>query len=85
MKGKVKIEILGRGCRACRAAELNLRTALDELHMQAAIFRLTDTRQIFRRGVKVTPAVAVGGRELSAGGIPSVEEMKKWLMQLRAG
>ena len=80
MKGKVKIEILGRGCRACRAAERKLRTALDELYMQAAIFRLTDTRQISRRGVELTPAVVMGGRVLSAGGIPGVEEMKKWLM-----
>lgn len=79
MKGKVKIEILGRGCRGCRAAELNLRAALDELQLVATISRITDPRIIRRRRVTQTPVITVDGQIVSSGIVPSVEEVKTWL------
>ncbi len=81
MKSKVKIEILGRGCRGCRAAELNLRAAVDKLGMAATITRVTDPRIIRRRGVTETPTVFVDGQIFWRGLVPTVEEAKKWLGQ----
>jgi hypothetical protein len=79
VKGKVKIEILGRGCRGCRAAELNLRAAIWELRVKATIARVTDPWIIRRRGVTRTPTIAVQGQIVSSGIVPSVAEVKKWL------
>jgi hypothetical protein len=78
-RSKLKIEILGRGCRGCRAAELNLRAALDDLGVEAVIGRVTDPRVIRQRGATETPTVVVNGQILSSGIVPSVEEAKAWL------
>jgi hypothetical protein len=86
-RGKLKIEILGRGCRGCRAAELNIRAALDGLGVEAAIGRVTDPRIIRQRGATETPTVVVNGQIVSSGIVPSVEEAKAWLrahMQVNA-
>ena len=79
VKGKVKIEILGRGCRGCRAAELNLRTAIWQLRVEATIRHVTDPRIILRRGVTQTPTVVVNGQIVSSGIVPNVGEVKTWL------
>jgi|YelNatPaOPRAMG01_1025707.scaffolds.fasta_scaffold55111_3 small redox-active disulfide protein 2 len=79
MGNKVKIEILGRGCRACRAAESNIRAALEDLRIEASLRRLTDSRIIRRRGVTETPTVVVDGQILTSGNVPTVEEVRTWL------
>lgn len=72
----MRIEILGRGCRRCRAAELNLQAGLEESGIEARITRVTDTRIIRRRGVIETPTVFVDGQVLWSGIVPSVKEVK---------
>ncbi len=81
MESKKRIEVLGRGCRTCRAAELNLRVALDKLGIAATITRVTDPRIIRRRGVTETPTVFVDGHIFWRGLVPTVEEAKTWLGQ----
>ncbi|HZT69286.1 MAG TPA: thioredoxin family protein [Terriglobia bacterium] len=73
---KVKIEILGRGCRLCRVAESNIRTALDELRIEATIQRITDSRIIGRRGVIETPTVVIDGQIFTSGNVPTIEEVR---------
>ncbi|MFH1544810.1 MAG: thioredoxin family protein [archaeon] len=75
----MKIEILGTGCPKCKQLEANARKALDETRKKAEIEKVTDVNKIIEAGVMATPALAVDGKIVCSGRIPTTEEIKKWL------
>lgn len=70
----MKIEIMGPGCAKCRETEKNVRLALDRLRLDAEVQHLTDIKEIVQRGVPLTPGVAVDGKVVLSGRVPTVEE-----------
>jgi len=81
LKGAVnmKIQILGTGCPKCaKLAELADNTAR-ELGLEYELEKVTDINEIMEFGVMATPGLAVNGKVLSAGKIPSPERMKELL------
>lgn len=76
----MKIEILGPGCARCRATEENVRQALAETNAAAEVVHVTDVLQFAKRGVLLTPGVVIDGAVRSSGRIPTVEEIKQWLV-----
>ncbi len=75
----MRIEILGAGCPKCKSTEEVVRKALQELNLSAEVEHVYDVREIARRGVVLTPAVAVNGRVVLSGHVPTVDEMKQLL------
>lgn len=75
----MRIEILGMGCPKCHATEQAVRKAVEELGMSAEVVHVYDPREIMRRGVMFTPAVAINGEVKISGHVPSVEEVKRLL------
>jgi len=75
----VKIEILGTGCPKCKKVTENAETAVKELGVDAEIVKIQDINEIMKRGVVLTPAIAVEGEVKASGKIPSAEEIKKWI------
>jgi small redox-active disulfide protein 2 len=75
----VKIEILGTGCPKCKKVTENAETAVKELGVDAEIVKIQDINEIMKRGVMLTPAIAVEGEVKASGKIPSAEEIKKWI------
>jgi len=73
----MKIEVLGMGCPKCMSTEQNLRKALAELSLQAEVEKVTDIQQIIQRGALSTPALAIDGRLVIQGRIPTVEQLKE--------
>ncbi|MCB9833970.1 MAG: thioredoxin family protein [Planctomycetes bacterium] len=63
----MKIEILGPGCRdsdnLCRSAHWAVR----KMGIEAEIVRVENAREIIRRGVLMTPALAIDERVVSVG------------------
>jgi small redox-active disulfide protein 2 len=74
----MKIEILGMGCPKCKQLEENARKAVQELGKEAEIVKVAEIDRIISYGVMTTPAIVIDG-EVKAGGVASVEEIKKWL------
>ncbi|HBJ80734.1 thioredoxin family protein [Pseudothermotoga sp.] len=72
-----KIEILGKGCARCKQTEKIVRMALEELNVDAVIEKVEDIAEIIARGVVSTPAIAVNGKIVLSGKIPTLEEEKK--------
>lgn len=74
-----KIEVLGTGCPKCQklyaAAEMAARASGVEFKLE----KVTDVGKIIAAGVMATPALAVDGKVLSMGRIPSPEEMTGWI------
>lgn len=73
----MKIEVLGTGCPRCMNTEQNVQKALAELSMTADVQKVTDLQQIIQRGVMSTPALAIDGKLVMQGKIPTVQQLKE--------
>lgn len=81
----MKIQILGTGCPKCRKTYEHADQALKELGTCADLEKVEDLKAIMNSGVMVTPAVAIDGEVKVSGKIPSVEEMKRLILESAAG
>lgn len=76
---KMKIEILGMGCSKCKQLIANAEAAVQDLHVQTEILKVTDINKISEYGVMTTPALAIDGKVVSAGKVLSKEEISKFI------
>ena len=73
------IKVLGTGCPSCvKTAELLQKTA-QEMGADVEVIKETDPQAIMAYGVMSTPAVVIDEQVVHAGGMPSLEQIKKWL------
>jgi small redox-active disulfide protein 2 len=75
----MKLEILGTGCPKCRALSAAADAAAQELGIDYTLTKVTEIQQILRHGVMMTPALAVDGKVLLSGCVPTVAEVKQLL------
>ncbi len=79
----LKIEVLGPSCARCHALENNVRQAVQQLGLNAEIEYVTNLQEMLKRlrqyRTMVTPVLAVNGRVLSRGRVPSVPEIVQML------
>lgn len=75
----MKIAILGTGCAKCTKLYEATRQAVEALHLDADVQKITDIRQIMAHGVMMTPALVVDDEVKIAGKVPSVDELKTLL------
>ena len=63
----MKIEIMGPGCSKCQTLAANARMAAEGLGLDYELVKVTDLREIIKRGVVLTPALAIDGVVKSSG------------------
>lgn len=73
------IEVLGSGCPKCQYVEKVVREAVEAGGIEAEIRHVRDFAEIAARGVLSTPGLAIDGRVVLAGGVPTREELDRWL------
>ena len=73
------IEVLGPGCAKCNKLETMAKAAADKLGVPYEINHLRDINAIVQRGVMATPALAIDGRVVVSGRMPSEAELTSWL------
>lgn len=73
------IEILGSGCPKCQQLYANAEAAAKALNLEYRIEKITDLREIVKRGVMTTPGLAVDGTVKSAGRLLTAEQIKPLL------
>jgi len=76
-----KVEVFAIGCAKCRLLEVATATAIEELGMDTEVTKLQDTEEMRNRGVMHQPALFIDGELKSSGRVPSVEEIKRFLME----
>lgn len=79
----MKVIVAGPGCARCNATEKNVIDACAALHLNADISHVYDVKEFSKLGVRVTPAVIVDGKIIVSGKIPTVDELKKKLNELK--
>ncbi len=79
----MKIIVAGPGCARCQATEKNVIEACAQLNLPAEVTHVFDVREYPKLGVRVTPSVLVDGKIVFSGRLPTVEEMKKILSDIK--
>ncbi len=67
----MKIEILGTGCPKCKTLAANAEKAAKDLGIEYEVCKVTQLADIMKRGVMMTPALAINGEVKSAGKVLS--------------
>ena len=75
----MKLQILGTGCPKCKKLAANAEEAAKGLGLDVEIEKVTDIDKIIDFGVMSTPSLAIDGKVVVVGKVPSVEEIKKLL------
>ena len=73
------IEVFGTGCAKCSKLEAMAKAAVDKLGVPYEITHISDISAIVQRGVMTTPALAIDGRIVVTGRLPSEAELTSWL------
>lgn len=76
---KKKIQVLGPGCPNCRRLAELTEKAAGELGIEYELEKVTDITKITQFGIMATPGLAVDGKVLVSGRVPSETEIKKML------
>ncbi|MBM3701777.1 MAG: thioredoxin family protein [Actinobacteria bacterium] len=79
----MKIQIAGPGCLRCQVTEENVRNACAELNLPAKISHVYNVKEYAKLGVMMTPAVIVNGKAMISGKVPTVEELKRLLSEIK--
>lgn len=76
------IEVFGPGCAKCKQTATIMALAVErsgrpagDVHVQ----KIEDLRLAAMRGIMATPAVAIDGRLVSQGKVPTVDEALGWM------
>ncbi len=75
----MKIQILGTGCPKCKKMTEVAETAAKELGLNYEIDKVTGISEILDFGVMATPGLALDGKVVASGGVPTPEQMKRLL------
>jgi small redox-active disulfide protein 2 len=75
----MEIKVLGTGCPRCLALEKAVREAVAQMGVTAEIGKVQDIVDIMNYGVMHTPALAIQGKVVVSGRVPSVAELKEIL------
>jgi small redox-active disulfide protein 2 len=75
----MKLEILGTGCPKCKKLTELVTETVNELGVAAEISKVDKINDIINYGVMMTPALAIDGKVVVAGRIPSKDEIIKWI------
>ncbi len=75
----MKIQVLGTGCPKCKKLAANAEEAAKGLGLDVEIEKVTDIDKIIDFGVMSTPSLAIDGKVVVVGKVPSVEEIRKLL------
>lgn len=71
-----KLQILGTGCPKCMKLAEATREAAIQLGLDFEIEKVTDIARIVSFGVMMTPALAVDGKVVVSGRVPTVAEIQ---------
>ncbi|MDD3316114.1 MAG: thioredoxin family protein [Methanosarcina sp.] len=77
----MKIEVLGSGCAKCNKTKELAEKAVKETGVDAEIIKVEDIDKILEYGVMITPALVIDGDVKVAGKVPSVDDIKKWIIK----
>jgi small redox-active disulfide protein 2 len=72
----LKIEVFTSTCAKCKMLEVVVRTAIQEMDIEADVKNIHDAIYIREKGVSRVPALFINNKLIVEGRVPTVTEMK---------
>jgi hypothetical protein len=76
---KTTLEIIGIKTPKTKLLSDNAKIAAESLDARVEIVAVSDPEEIKRRGITQTPALAINGKIMMQGRIPSVQQIASWI------
>ncbi len=76
-----EVRIYGTGCPRCKQTFQVVIDTASELGIALDIQKVEDIAEIVKAGIMSTPAVAVDGKVVLAGKIPTQAQVKEWIAE----
>jgi small redox-active disulfide protein 2 len=74
-----KLSVLGSGCKKCNDLEASVKNIVAKNAWEVEVEKITDYPTILAMGVIKTPALALDGKILFSGLLPSEKKLEKLL------
>jgi len=74
------IKVLGTSCASCKTTFEMIRHMADQKGLEIELEKVEDLAEIVTAGVMSTPAVVMDGKVVHAGGVPSKDKIRSWLL-----
>lgn len=75
-----QFKVLGSGCTNCTNTAKQIEDLAAEQRVDVSVEKITDLETMMAYGVMSTPAVVMDEQVVHAGGVPSNETIKQWLL-----
>ena len=75
----IEVNVYGSGCRNCTVTAELIEKISTEMGLEVQINKVKDLEAIMNAGVVSTPAVAINGRLVHSGSVPTEEAVKAFL------
>ncbi|MCX6054757.1 MAG: thioredoxin family protein [Chloroflexi bacterium] len=75
----VNIKVLGSGCANCKRLEQITRKVAEDNHVEVEFEKVTDYAEIMKWPIMSTPGLVINNKLVSAGRIPTEDEIAGWL------
>lgn len=73
------LQVLGTGCARCKALQAAAEAAAQQAGIEYTIEKITDINQMMQFGIMATPALAIDGKVVVQGGIPSAAKLREMI------
>ncbi len=73
------VKVYGPGCKRCETTVAMVNEAAKKTGVVVEVEKVTDPRDIAMAGVMSTPGIAVDGKLVHAGGLPTEAKLIGWL------
>ncbi len=70
------VKILGTGCPKCKQTTAIVEETVNRLGIEATVEKVEDIMEIMKYNVMVTPAIAIDGKIVMKGRVPSASEVE---------
>lgn len=71
------IQVFGPGCVNCLTLEKRVKQAIDSLQINSEYQKIEDFQIMMALGIMRTPALAIDGKVIFQGRVPTVNELKE--------